>query len=123
MARREYPEDQIQRAVCQHLKLRGVPGLVFWHTPNGMKLGGKMNAKGIAIQGARIKGLGVRAGVSDWILVHEGKIYALELKAPGGRATEAQLEFHADMQRAGAFCCVAEGLDRALAVLEQWGLL
>jgi hypothetical protein len=24
---------------------------------------------------------------------------------------------------AGAYCCIAEGLDRALAVLEPWGLL
>jgi hypothetical protein len=27
------------------------------------------------------------------------------------------------MEAAGAFVCVAVGLDRALAVLEQWGLL
>jgi hypothetical protein len=27
------------------------------------------------------------------------------------------------MERAGAYCCIAEGLDRALAVLEAWGLL
>src|SRR5262245_51388284 len=95
-----------------------------WHTPNGVKLGGKRNAKGIiAIQGARLKGLGTRAGVSDWILVDAGKIFALELKALGGSASEVQLEFLAGMEAAGAYTCVAEGLDRALAVLEQWGLL
>jgi hypothetical protein len=27
------------------------------------------------------------------------------------------------MEAAGAHCCIAEGLDCALAVLEQWGLL
>jgi hypothetical protein len=27
------------------------------------------------------------------------------------------------MEAAVAYCCLAEGLDRALAVLEAWGLL
>lgn len=124
MARmRQHPEDDIQKAVAEHLRARGEPGLVWWHTPNGMKLGGKRNSKGIAIQGARLKGLGARSGVSDIIAVHKGRIYCLELKAPGGTASDNQLKFLADMDKAGAYTCLAEGLDRALAVLEQWGLL
>lgn len=113
------PEQDIQKAVVAHLRQRGKPGLVFWHTPNGVRGGGRRHY----IQGAIQKGMGVRAGVSDIIAVHKGKIFALELKAPGGGATEAQLEFIADMERAGAFTCVAEGIDRAIAVLEQWQLL
>jgi hypothetical protein len=46
----------------------------------------------------------------------------LELKAPGGRSTEAQATIAA-MEAAGAFTALAEGLDCALAVLEAWGLL
>ena len=103
--------------------MRGVPGVVWWHTPNGAQLGGKRNRKGTAIQGARLKGLGVRPGVSDIIAVHEGKIFALELKAPGGRPTESQLEFVAEMSKAGAFTCIAEGIDEAIKTLETWGLL
>lgn len=117
------PEQAIHKAVAQHLRQRCTPGVVWWHTPNGAMLGGKRNRKGIAIQGAIMKGLGVRAGVSDIIAVHAGKIFALELKAPGGRATDAQLEFLADMEKAGAFTCVAEGLDPAVRTLEAWGLL
>jgi len=116
-------EDDIQRSIVAHLRQRGVPGLVFWHTANGVKLGGKINAKGIAIQGARLKGLGWRSGVSDIIAVHDGKIFALELKAPGGRPTEAQLEFIDDMRNAGAFTCIAEGLDEAIRTIETWGLV
>lgn len=117
------PEQDIQKAVIAHLRTRGMPGVVFWHTPNGAFLGGKRNRKGASIQGAVMKGMGVRAGVSDVIAVHQGRIFALELKAPGGRPTESQLEFIADMERAGAFTCLAEGIDRAIAVLESWGLL
>ena len=69
---RRRPEDCIQRAVCQHLRTRGSPGLVWWHTPNG--------GKRRTIEAAIMKGLGVRAGVSDLIAVHEGKAFALELR-------------------------------------------
>jgi hypothetical protein len=108
-------EQVIHRAVVKHLRTRGAPGLVFIHPANG----GFRRPKEAAI----FRGLGVRAGASDLLLWHDGKAYALELKAPGGTATVAQLEFLADMERAGAFTCLCEGLDRALCVLESWGLL
>src|ERR1700730_9885124 len=108
-------EDAIQCAVFDHIRVRGSRDLVAWHTPNG----GKRNR----IEAARFKGLGVRAGVSDVVALHRGRIVALELKAPGGLATEAQLKVIADMNRAGAPTCVADGLDDALTVVESWGLL
>jgi hypothetical protein len=114
-ARRRCPEDSIQRAVCRHLWTRGSPDLCWWHTPNG----GKRNR----IEAAIFKGLGVRAGVSDIIAVHEGKAFALELKADGGRPTEAQLRFIDDFQAAGGYAAVAEGLDQAVRTLETWKLL
>jgi hypothetical protein len=55
--------------------------------------------------------------------VHEGRCFALELKAEGGRTTETQLATLAALEAAGAFTAIAEGLDRALACLEAWGLL
>lgn len=109
------PEQAIHRAVVQHLRQRGAPGLVFVHPANG---GSRR-----PIEAAIFKSLGVRAGASDLLLWHDGKSFALELKPPGGRATDAQLEFLSDMEKAGAFTCLCEGLDRALHVLESWGLL
>jgi hypothetical protein len=113
--RRSQPEAQIQRAVFQHLRARGVPGMIAWHTPNG--------GKRRPVEAAIMKGLGVLTGVPDVIALHKGNAYALELKAEGGRPTEAQLATIAKMEEAGAYTCIAEGLDRALAVLEAWGLL
>lgn len=112
---RRHVEDSIQLAVAQHIRARGVPGLVAFHVPNG----GRRNAR----EAARLKGMGVLAGVSDWILVYGGKVFALELKAPGGRASESQMAFIANMEAQGAFTCIAEGLDRAIATLESWCLL
>jgi len=121
--KRRHAEDDLQRAVVLHLRARGVPGLVFFHVPNGMRLGGKTNARGVPLQALRAKGLGVQPGVSDLILLHRGRFFALELKAPGGRPTEAQLEFASNVNAAGGLSCIASGLDAALLVLERWGLL
>jgi hypothetical protein len=108
-------EQAIQRAVFDHIRARGVPGLFAFHPANG--------GYRRPVEAKILKGMGLRAGVPDVILIHEGRCYAMEIKAPGGRATAAQLEALAEMEAAGAFTCVAEGLDRALAVLEQWRLL
>ena len=112
---RSRPEDQIQRTVFQHLRVRGAPNLFAFHPASG--------GYRRPIEAAVLKGLGVRAGVPDIIAVHEGRCYGLELKAPGGRPTEAQLVTIAAMEAAGAYCCIAEGLDHALTKLEAWGLL
>ena len=115
MRRRARPEQLIQKAVFDHLRQRGRPGVFAFHVPNG--------GYRKPIEAAIMKGLGVRAGVPDIIAIHQGRVYGLELKADGGRATPKQLQAVADMEAAGAYCCIAEGLDRALAVLESWGLL
>jgi hypothetical protein len=113
--RRQQPEVQIQRAIVQHYRARAADGVFMFAVPNG---GFRR-----PIEAAILKATGTVAGVPDTIWVKGGQVYALELKSPGGRPTEAQLATIAKMEAAGAFCCIAEGLDRALAVLEAWKLL
>jgi hypothetical protein len=114
-SRRAHPEEQIQRAVVQHLRIRGAVGLVFTHPANG--------GYRTAIEAAIFKGMGVRAGASDLLLWHDGKAFALELKAEGGRVSPTQKQFLEDMSGAGAHVDIVYGLDEALAVLEGWQLL
>jgi hypothetical protein len=110
------PEQLIHQAVIAHLKARGVPGLVYFHCPTGAHYSGKR-------QGQIMKSLGVRAGVSDLILFHNSRFYCLELKAEGGRASEAQLAFLSEADAAGAYTAMPEGLNAALATLEAWDLV
>src|SRR5262245_52577820 len=91
------------------------PGVFAFHPANG--------GYRKPIEAAILKGLGVTAGVPDVIAIHEGRCYAIEVKAEGGRPTPKQLEAIAALEAAGAYTCIAEGLDRALAVLEAWALL
>jgi hypothetical protein len=88
---------------------------MFWHTPNG---GYRSKYEAVTF-----KAMGVKAGVSDLILFHTGKLYCLEIKAKGGRASDEQLAFISDVDRAGAYTALATGLDACLATLEAWGLL
>ena len=113
--RRARVEDQIQKAVFQHLRERGAPGSFAFHPANG--------GYRKPIEAAVMKGLGVRAGVPDVIVVKDGRTYALELKAPDGRVTEVQAGTAVEMRCAGAIVGVAYGLDDALHWLEKQGLL
>ena len=101
-------EAQIQKAVFANLRERARPGVVYWHTPND--------------KSSRSKS-GYRAGVSDVACVWNGSFYAIELKKDGGHPTEDQMTFVSDINKAGGFACIAEGLDQALCILESWGLL
>lgn len=115
MTRRRNPETAIHCTVVQHLRSRGVAGMVWWHTPNG---GYRSKS-----EGALFKAMGVRAGVADIVLFHQSKLYCLEIKAQGGRASEEQLGFISEIDRAGAYTALATGLDACLATLESWGLI
>src|SRR5262249_36272077 len=100
---------------CEHLRLRAKPDVLWLHVPNG-GLRSKREA-------ARFKRMGVLAGASNLLLWHRGNSFALELKSLGGRLSDAQLEFLARFNDAGGHSANAEGIDRALRILEDWGLL
>jgi hypothetical protein len=113
--RRRQPEAELQAAVVEHLRWRAKPDALFLHPANG----GTRDIR----EAARFKRMGVLAGASDLLLWHRGNSFALELKSPGGRLSDAQLEFLARFNDAGGYSASAEGIDRAIACLEGWGLL
>jgi hypothetical protein len=110
---RRHPEQDIQRALFEHIDRRGVPGLVAVHCPNG---GWRSPIE------AKILQSGVTPGVPD-VLLWFGKAFAIELKSESGRTTEAELEMLNRLSEAGVYTAICHSLDRALAVLESWSLL
>jgi hypothetical protein len=109
-------EQNMQIAVVKHLRTRGVPGLLYWHTPQGARYSSW-------VQGAIMNGLGTLAGVSDLLLLYQRKFYALELKAPGEKPDKNQTAFLEAFWRHGGYAEYADNIDRAIEVLEDWGLL
>lgn len=114
MKRRATSEAVIQRAVCAQLHALGRPGLVWWHTNNNPR-----SAK----DGARLRRLGLTAGVSDLFLVHNGRCFALELKSERGRLSKDQRAFLAAINSAGGHAREAHGIDEALQALTDWGVI
>jgi hypothetical protein len=108
-------EQRTQRALCQHLAIRGVEGLVYLHVPNG---GGRTQ-----VEGAILKSMGVVPGAPDLLLWHAGQSFALELKSETGRVSSSQSDLLDRLRKAGVATAVCRGLDSALATLEGWGLL
>lgn len=113
--RRSQSEAEIQREIVAHYRLRAAHGVFMFAVPNG---GFRR-----PIDGAILKATGTTPGVPDTIWIKDGRIYAIELKAPNGRVSAAQLATMAEMREAGAIVAVATGLDEALRKLENFGLL
>jgi hypothetical protein len=113
--RRARPEDQIQRAVFDHLRVRSAPATYAFAVPNG----------GLRprVEAAIMAGLGLHAGTPDIVIIRDGHAYALELKAPGGRLSEAQISAQEALRAAGAAVATCYGLDAAIKQLEDWQLL
>ena len=115
MAQRRRLEDVIQRNVMLHLRSRPAPGVCAMHVPNG---GWRS-----PIEGAIFKGLGVMAGAPDVLLLKHGRAEFLELKAPGGRVSDAQKAAHERLRAAGCNVAICYGLDEAIGYLEEHGYL
>ena len=67
--------------------------------------------------------MGTRAGVPDFVLLHRGCLYGLEIKRHDGRASPEQLMVRHQIEAAGGFWAVAHGVDIGLSILSAWGLL
>jgi hypothetical protein len=113
--RRAQPETLIQKSLVAHLKARAVRGLFWYAVPNG---GARSK-----VEAAIMKSTGTRPGVPDLAFLHEGRSYFLEVKTEDGRPTEHQLKAIADINDAGGYACIGNGLDRCLEILTRWGLL
>jgi hypothetical protein len=87
MAKRNYPEQQTQRAVVEYLRiLENLGELTFFHVPNG---GWRSKA-----EAGIFKSLGVKPGVADLVLMFPGGLVAfLEIKSATGRLSASQKAF------------------------------
>lgn len=95
MPRRQQPEQALHKAVATFLDL-ALPRTAFWfHPPNG--------GRRLGVDGAILRRLGVKAGVPDLIIIHDGRIFCIELKAGAhSKLTEPQRRVHHRLMTAGA---------------------
>jgi hypothetical protein len=114
--KRRQPERIVHISVVEHLRLRAPSGIFWMHYPAG----GRRHPTEAAI----LKEMGTRAGVPDLLFVISGRLFGLELKADcHGRLSAEQIATHAALRAAGAVVGTAAGIDEALAILGEWGVL
>jgi hypothetical protein len=113
--RRKRPEQLIQRALVERLAWQKPAGVWFCHIGNG--------GYRRPIEAAIMAGMGVRSGAPDLLFVVNGRAYGLELKAGNGRLSPTQRECHEEIRKAGGVVGVAGGIDEAVSMLQEWGIL
>ena len=105
------PEQALQIQVAAFMDR--IPGLLFWHTPNG---GGRSK-----VEASILKAMGVKAGVPDiLVLLPNGKVGFIELKAGKGVASPAQRQMMADLRARGCPCVEARSLEQVAETLNGW---
>ena len=67
-----------------------------------------------------MSGLGVKAGIPDLLIVHRGRLIAVELKVPNGRLSPAQRDMHQRLALAGAVVTTCTSLDELAGFLAQF---
>lgn len=109
-------EDQLQKACVRWFDLQ-YPKLSKYLVcvPNG----GKRNA----IEAAKLKQMGVRAGFPDLILLVSNRFYpfmGIELKARKGRQSEHQKEYEREFGRIGARYVVVRSLEEFIDTVKAY---
>lgn len=105
-------EAQFQAQVVDYLALCLPSDSLFFAIPNGGWRAKKT--------GADLKRQGVKAGVADLVIMHDGRTFFLELKTPAGRLSKEQTEFCVQALKAGGFYAVARSLEQVQRQLLDW---
>jgi len=113
---RDETEEAIHKAVVQLLMLCAHPRLVYYHCANG-------EARSRAT-GAKLKAMGVLAGVADLnFVLPDGKAAFIELKNAKGRQSVEQKEFQRRVEAAGALYEICRSSEEVRRALGRWGAL
>jgi hypothetical protein len=106
-------ETQFHFSVAQYLDLVLTPA-TNWTTV-GHGGGGK-------VRGAKLKGMGVKPGVPDVLLITGGQYFGIELKTEKGRLSPAQRAAHEAIEKAGGHVAVCRNITEIEDRLREWGI-
>jgi hypothetical protein len=109
--KRKAPEQALQQQVAQYLDIVLKPP-AFWtaiaHGGGGL-MRGKIN-----------KGMGMKAGIPDILILSPFRQCWIELKSKKGRLSPAQIEIYQALLAAGCCVGVCRSLDEVRAALLTW---
>jgi hypothetical protein len=108
-------EQSIHERVWAVYQAYKAPGAILYHIPNGEKRGPRVAAK--------LKRMGVVAGVPDFQCIARGRVSFLELKRARGRVSTVQSEFCGEAYANGVTTFVARSAQEAVECLQSLGVL
>lgn len=109
-------ELDVHCAIVSLLRLRAKDSVIWFHPANGEARHARA--------GARLKRMGVIAGVPDLVFVtREGRATFVEIKRPGGKLSESQRAFMAKCYEQHTPYHVVESLDDAIELFEELGVV
>ena len=118
MKRRGTPEADLQRAVVTALHFALPQGTIIHHSANEVSEAGPRGARKQAI----LVGMGVHAGFADLMVLCDGRVLFLELKAPKGRLSTTQATFRDAVQAQGFGWALVRSIDDAHVALFEHGI-
>ena len=93
---RQHLEKDTQLAIYQYLRAKKI---FHWRNNTGaVKADNRMISFG-------------KKGSSDLFALHQGRFYAIEVKSPTGRQSEAQKQFQSDVEVSGGIYILARSVD------------
>lgn len=102
-------ETELQKHTVKLLETYARNDICWFAVPNGEYRKPKT--------AARLKLLGVRPGVADFIFLIDTKSFALELKWGKNKQTDSQLEWEEEWERAGGFYFIACTISEVISIL------
>ena len=112
----KHEESIIQAAIVRDLSALGV---FLFSVPNEAVGGGK-NA---ALRMSRFKAMGLRPGVTDLVILSQGKVFFMEVKDSTGRLSEHQKRFRDWCFDWGYLWAIVRSSEEAINQVRQWGLI
>ena len=120
-------ESKIQQNICTYLSMIAhQTGIVYFSVPNELYGAGKSKKKLTGPEYGMInkyKSMGLLPGVSDLIIIWQGKAFCMEVKTATGKQSSDQILFESNIVKAGGKYEVVRGIDDTQRVLKLWGIM
>lgn len=108
-------EAIFQRTVAEFFEWALPQDVVWYHVPNG---GFRKKA-----EAARLKAMGVKAGVHDFVFLWRGQYFELDLKVRGNTLSKEQREHAVRVTKAGGRVgSASDTLEDVCRQLDEWGI-
>jgi hypothetical protein len=115
-------EADIQIQVVDYVSLLAAQcGFIFFAVPNE-SMGEAKTGAGLGRM-VRLKKMGLRSGVADLVFIKDSRAYFLEMKKPGGKQSENQIDFQLDCAMVKAQYAVAWSFEEAIKILRFWKII